>query len=239
MASMYVSKIFRNCDEKSFDWDNYFKTDQFEKIFEQIDLKQMVLNLREHLKESRLKMAFALNIVMTRLLKGYDLKNSSILELGAATGLLSRWLIQKFKGTGVLVDSSQSAFRAFKSVGGNVERSITYLIEDIFNLNLIKKFDVVCSFGLIEHFREKRVILDIHKKFAKPGGFIIILIPFDTPSTRAFFELNPQLNLGYRELLTRKELSNSLKKEGLEIKNIQVSHGYVYDFIAALCQKKS
>ena len=101
-------------------------------------------------------------------------------------------------------------------------------------MELAERFDLVCSFGLIEHFIDKRPVLEIHRKFIAPGGVIVIIVPMDTPLTRAFFELHPELNLGYRELLKEKEFKRILTQQGMKILRTQASKGYVYDFLGAL-----
>jgi hypothetical protein len=106
---------------------------------------------------------------------------------------------------------------------------------DLFQLDLAETFDVVCSFGLIEHFVHKEALLEIHKKFAAFNGMVIILVPLDSPLTRAFLEVHPELNLGYRELLKEKEFKKILVQNGLEVVRTKVSHGYSYDFVGALC----
>jgi hypothetical protein len=75
-----------------------------------------------------------------------------------------------------------------------------------------------------------------HKKFVKPGGIILILVPFDTPLTRVFYEVHQELNPGYRELLSKEEFCEILVQSGLEIINTYISHGYVYDIIGGVGQ---
>jgi 2-polyprenyl-3-methyl-5-hydroxy-6-metoxy-1,4-benzoquinol methylase len=100
---------------------------------------------------------------------------------------------------------------------------------------LDKNFDIVCSFGLIEHFVDKQAVLDVHKNFAAPNGIIIILVPMNTPLSRTFLEVHPELNLGYRELLSEKEFKDILIHGGFEIIRTAVSQYYSYDFIGAVC----
>jgi len=50
---------------------------------------------------------------------------------------------------------------------------------DIFSIpdNLIEKFDVVVSFGLIEHFADAKAIVSALSNLLKPGGLILTNIP--------------------------------------------------------------
>lgn len=49
--------------------------------------------------------------------------------------------------------------------------------ESIFDYQPTKKFDVVCSFGFIEHFDNWQQIIDVHLSHLKPGGILIITVP--------------------------------------------------------------
>ena len=239
---MYKTKIYgtnNREDDKNFDWQAFFSREDADKIFETIDLKKLVTSLREYLKEDRFKMTFVLGKMMQLLLKEVKLtRNPRILELGAATGFLSRWLLSQYGGTAVLVDNSKASYQAYCSLKNPFKKAITYVNRDIFLLELTGTFDLVCSFGLIEHFVDKKEVIEIHRQFLAPGGFILILVPLDTPLTRVFWELHPELNRGYRELVTENECYDLLEENGLEIIGTQNSFGYSYDFIGALCRKK-
>ena len=233
---MYKTNIYKQAENGNFDWETYFTPESTEKLFTRLDFPQVFSRLREHLKENKFRLAFALNRVMTRLLEGMSPHRPRILELGAATGFLGRWLMRQYGGTGILVDNSKASYHAYTLVEDDIKENITYLNVDLFTLELQERFDLVCSFGLIEHFEDKQAVLDIHKKFVTPDGIMVILVPLDTPLTRAFLEVHPELNLGYRELLTEKEFTRILAQHGLRVTRAQVSKGYVYDFIGAVCR---
>jgi SAM-dependent methyltransferase len=234
---MYVKNSITDKHHDAFDWDKYFSQKYKDEILEQMDYKKIVLNLRSHLQENKFKMAFTLGRVLRVLLKDLNInKNPGILELGAATGFLTRWLISQYGGTGVLVDKSKASYNAYTLVKDNIKKYITYLNKDFFTLELAGTFDLICSFGLIEHFLDKSAVLAVHKKFLASNGFIIILVPMDSPLTRSFLEVHLELNLGYRELLTEKSLKCLLMQNGMEVIKTQISKGYVYDFVGAVCR---
>jgi 2-polyprenyl-3-methyl-5-hydroxy-6-metoxy-1,4-benzoquinol methylase len=235
---MYITNAKDSEVQENFDWEKYFSQPSTEEALKTVHLENVVTNTRKHLQEDIPRMVFTLGKMMFNLLEEFDFKEPEILELGAATGLLTKWLLSQYGGKAVLVDKSDAAYRAFSSKAGHFATSITYLVEDVFKLKSEKKFDIVCSFGLIEHFPDKTGILAVHQEFVKESGIIIILVPLDSPLSRVFFEVHPELNLGYRELLTVKELCNLLKQDNLEILKTQISVGYVYDYIGVLCRKK-
>jgi SAM-dependent methyltransferase len=235
---MYITTIFKNESFEDFDWESYFSLRSLDEIIEHIDFGQMIRRLRGHLKENKFRLAFTLNRVMKKLLEGMELRKPRILELGAATGFLTRWLINEYGGSGVLVDKSEASYRKYKATQDEFKRHITYLNVDLFTLELEEKFNLICSFGLIEHFMDKEAVLDVHKKFLSPDGVIVILVPLDSPLTRAFLEVHPELNLGYRELLTEREFKGILKSEGLAVIRTETSRGYSYDFVGAACHRR-
>ncbi len=55
---------------------------------------------------------------------------------------------------------------------------------DFFKLDCKKTYDIVCSFGFIEHFVNYDEVLRQHSPFVAPGGILIIT----TPNFRGFFQ---------------------------------------------------
>ncbi|MCP5050866.1 MAG: methyltransferase domain-containing protein [bacterium] len=233
---MYITKNLAAQGGDHFDWETYFSQEQSGQLPPQVEPRQVLHQVRGHLKEDKSRMTLTLTKLMRNVLTGLTLENPRILELGAATGFLTRWLISQYGGSGVLVDSSPASYQAYRSTKSPLSDSITYLREDIFQLEPAESFDLVCSFGLIEHFKDKQAVLEAHWKFARPHGLIVILVPSDTRLTRVFFEAHMELNTGYRELLTMRELENCVRKENLEIVNSGISNGYAYDFGAVVCR---
>lgn len=233
---MYLTDVFKNEGKENFDWEAFFSQSHQREIIHQVDPIRLISKLREHLKENNFQLTFVMSRLMRELLKGNKIKNPKILELGAATGFLTRWLLSQYGGAGVLVDKSKASFKAYTELKDNLKRHIKYINEDLFRLELTETFDLVCSFGLIEHFIDKKGVLAAHKKFTAVNGIIIILVPLDSPLSRAFLELHPELNLGYRELLREKELKKILTENGFEVVMTKVSQGYCYDFVGALCR---
>ncbi|MCE3199507.1 SAM-dependent methyltransferase [Paenibacillus sonchi] len=194
-------------------------------------------NVRDLLSENAHLLALVLGDVLRKLLKGIQVQpQPRILELGAGTGFLTRLLLTMYGGSGVLVDNCRTSFDAYKRIKEKNEDRITYQLEDLFALKVTEPFDMVCSFGLIEHFQEKQEILSIHKEHCRPGGHMILIVPMDSFLTRAYYEVHPEINLGYRELLTKKTALEQIQTSGLQPVRAEVSQGYVYDFLTVLCK---
>lgn len=233
---MIKTAIYNANKNEEFDWEAYFSTGA-RGIMHQQEPQQVISRINEHLKENKFRMTLALSRVMCYLLKDLEPEKPRILELGAATGVLTRWMLTQYGGSGVLVDNSNASYEAYNAMRDDLKKDITYIKADLFKLELEKHFDLVCSFGLVEHFKEKKAVIDVHKKFVSPTGIIVIIVPLDSPLTRTFFEVHHELNLGYRELLTRREFSDSLVKQGMKVIRTKISRGYSYDFVGAVCYK--
>lgn len=39
------------------------------------------------------------------------------------------------------------------------------------------RYDIVCSFGFVEHFQEWREVLECHSRLVKPGGLLLVSVP--------------------------------------------------------------
>ena len=231
---MYTTKTLNSTID--FNWDLYFKQENFKS--ENIpNTKEILFDVREHLKENKFQLAFVFSKMMKTLLHRVEFEEDlNILELGAATGFLTRWFLNKYPGNGLLVDKNHVAHNKYNEIQDEVKNQISYCLSDVFKLNLEEKFNLVCSFGLIEHFKSKNRILEVHKKYVSPNGYILIVVPKNTILTRVFMEAHPELNHGYRELLNEKEFNSILEENHINVLKISSSEGYCYDFMASLCK---
>lgn len=101
-----------------------------------------------------------------------------VLELGCSPGTLSAALMAGTPWNAFGIDYSDDAdefVKAFERIG----KTATLYKGDIFDTPIDRQFDVVCSFGLIEHFRGRELdeLLEIHHNYVRPGGYVIILLP--------------------------------------------------------------
>ncbi|WP_257453438.1 class I SAM-dependent methyltransferase [Archangium lipolyticum] len=233
---MYLTKINAQPVDGNFDWNGYFSARQHESILEGIECRGLLESVRAMLAEDNAVLTLSLTRVLRALLKDTPLAKPRILELGAATGYLTRWLLHRYGGHATLVDNSPGSHAAYLAVQDPVKEHIDYVRSDLFALDLPREFDLTCSFGLIEHFADKREVLAAHRRFMKEGGRSLVVIPLDTKLTRVFYEVHPEQNLGYRELLTIPELKAALTDAGFEVLGVEVSQGFAYDYAAALCR---
>jgi 2-polyprenyl-3-methyl-5-hydroxy-6-metoxy-1,4-benzoquinol methylase len=110
------------------------------------------------------------------LLRGISLNTS--LELGCGSGILTKYLMREKVDTALLVDYSEKALSvAKKNLKGH--NGVRFLKENILDLDLKQRFDLVQSQGLIEHYKgEQQIeIIKKHIQFVRDRGFLLLVVP--------------------------------------------------------------
>lgn len=171
---------------------------------------------------------------------GLDVKNPRILFLGAADGYEAMQLAAMYPGGHtVLVDYDDfcktDRFGKFpeaypflgvdpatghKRVWYREEMNIDFEVEDIRNLKYGPEFDIVVSIGLVEHFPDehKALAFEFHRRFVKPGGYVIVTTPRDQIRSRAwYYVMSDLLNYGYRELMDVNQLGLYSHENGFDV----------------------
>jgi SAM-dependent methyltransferase len=192
------------------------------------------------------------------LFSGLDVKRPRILFLGAAEGYEAMQLQAMYPGGQVvLVDYDEfcktDRFGHFpaeypflgvdpasghKRVWYREEMEIDYEVSDIRDLRYGREFDIVVSIGLVEHFPDeyKPVAFDFHRRFLKPGGYVIITTPRNHLRGRAFYSiLSDYMNYGYRELMDTQQLALYAYENGLEI----LRAGYIKAHNGLVCKVRA
>jgi SAM-dependent methyltransferase len=114
-----------------------------------------------------------------RAFTGTDSRGQTLLEVGAGR---SRWLPYfarefGFEVTGI--DYSAAACEQGAAILRQAGVNGSVIEADLFDppASLLESFDVVVSFGLIEHFEDTSACVASLARFLKPGGLIISSIP--------------------------------------------------------------
>lgn len=174
------------------------------------------------------------------LFAGMDLKKPRILFLGAADGYEAMQLAAMYPGGEiVLVDYDEfcatDRFGKFpldypflgvdpttghQRVWYRDEMPISFDVSDIRDLKYGAEFDVVVSIGLLEHFPDehKALCIDMHRRFLKPGGYVVMTTPRNQYRSRVYYNLMSDfLNHGYRELMDVNQMGLYAHEGGLNI----------------------
>ena len=89
--------------------------------------------------------------------------------------------------------------------------SLEILQEDIFNWETDRKFNVVMSFGFVEHFSDLNEIMKYHWELVAEGEYMIISVPIFGP-----------LQMLLRRLILKKEkLNDILEAHNLKVMNVR------------------
>lgn len=164
---------------------------------------------REELKESNV----IFSAILDKFLKKEN-KNKNMLEIGCVPGVYLAYISKNFgyfpEGIDYIKGSKNITQKTLKNFG--LKKSMIYE-EDFIKWEANKKYDLVCSFGFIEHFYETEIIIRRHVDLLKREGQIIIEIP----------------NFNYGQ----KILHNLLDKKNLERHNINIMKLDFFKKIAA------
>ena len=159
--------------------------------------------------------------------KPKNIKNLNILDLGCGGGLICEPLARLgAKVTGV--DFVKENIEAAKVHAIENNLKITYLTQDLENLNLKKKYDIIIIFEVIEHLNNiSEFIKNIKLHLKQNGNLLISTINRNIISKIFAIDLAenllnwiPKDTHDYNKLVKPKELTNILEKENFKIKNI-------------------
>jgi len=106
-------------------------------------------------------------------------KQYFFIELGCGASSFLPYLAKKYNNLRLFgIDNSPKGCK-LASIGDSDYNSSTNIIcGDIIKCPInSKKFDIVFSFGLIEHFDNPEKVLENHVELLKPGGLLICIVP--------------------------------------------------------------
>jgi 2-polyprenyl-3-methyl-5-hydroxy-6-metoxy-1,4-benzoquinol methylase len=115
---------------------------------------------------------------VTRLLERHVRPGSRYIEIGCAPGKLLAWVASVLKAEATGLDYSAPGIAKCRMLFDALELKINLYHDDFFNHHLLPAyFDVVTSFGFIEHFDDARPVVRKHLDLVKPGGVALIAVP--------------------------------------------------------------
>jgi 2-polyprenyl-3-methyl-5-hydroxy-6-metoxy-1,4-benzoquinol methylase len=115
---------------------------------------------------------------MSRLLRRHVRPGSRYIEIGCAPGKLLAWVASVLKAEVTGLDYSEPGIAKCRMLFEAMGLKVNLHHDDFFNHHLLPaSFDVVCSFGVIEHFDDARPVVRRHLDLVKPGGVALVTIP--------------------------------------------------------------
>lgn len=113
-----------------------------------------------------------------RLLRKHVRPGDRYLEIGCAPGKILAWVCAVLKAEAAGLDYSEPGIAKCRALFVALGLKINLYHEDFFNHHLPPAyFDVVTSFGVIEHFDDACPVVERHLDLVKPGGVALIAVP--------------------------------------------------------------
>jgi L-malate glycosyltransferase len=108
-------------------------------------------------------------------------------------------------------------------------RTGEFVQQDFFSFPDDKKFDVVCSFGFIEHFKNWEQVFKRHVELVRPGGYLVI----ETPNFKGFVQRfihyyldNNNYKRHYIPAMNPRKWARICREHGLKV----ITSGYIGKF---------
>ena len=115
--------------------------------------------------------------LLAKLIKKNNVK--SAIELGGFPGYYTIYLKKYQNLDTTLLDYfvHEGLVNELLEANGLKPSDISIIETDLFTYQPIKKYDMVLSFGLIEHFADTKAIIKTHLSLLNPGGTLFITLP--------------------------------------------------------------
>ena len=149
----------------------------------------------------------------------------SAIEIGAIPGRFLLFLHKAFgyRVCGLDYARDWSSFDEVMRAGGVA--GVEKIAVDFLSFASTRTFDVVSSFGFIEHFDDVPDIVHRHARLVSPGGFLVLSVPNFTRLQYLYHWLvdRPNLRLHNPQAMDRRLVERLLVREGFHVRH----SGYV------------
>lgn len=150
-------------------------------------------------------------------------ENFNCVEIGAYPGAMLLYFSKYFGYNPVAIEYSKYTHHIEELFKYNDINNYSIINDDFFNIKL-KKYDIVTSFGFIEHFSNYRVVIEKHCGMVRKNGYLVITVPFlknfqkwfreKTYTEEALKKIKDSHNI---EIMDAEVLSNCIKDNNFEI----------------------
>ena len=160
-----------------------------------------------------------LHNIFSRILKDKKGKEIKLLEIGCGNSVLLPYFAKNY---GVHISGLDYSEFACKQSERILERegipgSIVQGNAFEPTADMIEKFDIVCSFGVVEHFEDTEGTIKAFSRFVKPGGMLITSIPNLVGATGLLQKIMNKTVYDIHVPMDKHQLENSIRKAGLEL----------------------
>jgi len=135
-------------------------------------------------------------------------ENKDVIELGCGRGVLS-YLLNNYDPKSItLMDFSKEALRRAKNIFSS-SKNIYYLEGDLLNIKSEKKYDIVFSSGVVEHFSGKLRKQAIDKHFEISKDKVIFIVPAKPHYNTIRHKKRKTIDaFGWQEAFSKDEMDN-------------------------------
>ncbi|MBL0104471.1 MAG: class I SAM-dependent methyltransferase [Bacteroidetes bacterium] len=143
-----------------------------------------------------------------------------LLEIGCGNSVLITYLAQQFGFEVTRLDYSEKGCQQSRLILEREKVKGNIICQDAFNPSpdLLNQFDVVCSFGVVEHFSDTSGTIKAFSNFLKPGGLLVTSLPNMSSVTG---NLHKYLNRPVYDIhvpLDKNQIETAIEKAGLKLK---------------------
>tara|TARA_B100000953_G_scaffold76226_1_gene61587 strand:- start:1802 stop:2581 length:780 start_codon:yes stop_codon:yes gene_type:complete len=139
-------------------------------------------------------------------------KDKEVLELGCGRAALSYLLSEYGPESITLVDFSKEALLRAKNIFNN-SKNIEFIEDDLLKFETKKKYDIVFSSGVVEHFSNELRELAIDKHFYTSKDKVIFLVPAKPHYNSLRHRKRRTIeSFGWQKAFSRNEMNNYCRK---------------------------
>jgi 2-polyprenyl-3-methyl-5-hydroxy-6-metoxy-1,4-benzoquinol methylase len=188
-------------------WDNIWESDSEAKAFDPNapDIHQWV-NQQFH-------------AYFSNLFKHMDTNDKTLLEVGCGGSIWLPYFAKQYGFKIAGLDYSEQGCILAEKILQNEDVSGKIIWADLFQppSNMIAAFDVVISFGLVEHFEDTHACLKAINQFLAPGGLLISFVPNMVGFTGLLQKVLNKQVYGLHVVLNSESLKSGHREAGLSI----------------------
>lgn len=148
-----------------------------------------------------------------------------IVEAGSGGSVILPYFSTQFQLRAEGIENSPAGIQTSRAIAAKCGVDTPIHNADLFKLptSLMARYDIVFSYGLVEHFRPTTIILDRLRDIARPGGHLVTIIP----NMRGLMgwcqkAANPEV-FAIHVPLSAAELAQAHRGSGLEV----IAQGYL------------
>ncbi|MBP6174532.1 MAG: class I SAM-dependent methyltransferase [Saprospiraceae bacterium] len=150
--------------------------------------------------------------------KGLDTTDKKILEIGCGNSVFLTYFKKEFNFDIYGLDYSELGCKQTEKIFERDKVKGSVIHADAFKPpeDFLEKFDVVCSFGVVEHFEDTASTLKAFAKFLKPGGILISTLPNFKGATGTLHKFLNKPVYDVHVPLGTDEMRDAIQKAGLK-----------------------